>query len=84
MKSSRKKKDTQLTLKQRELELCGSIYTLIFLSSKYYVCGLWLVESVDTEEPWIWKADSKLYTDEPPRCSGVNCVTYRVTQQGYS
>lgn len=43
--------------------------------------GLWLVESkcprdtADVEEPQIWSASSKLYSDWLPNDSRVNCVS---------
>ena len=51
-----------LTLEQHGCELRGSTYTGIFFNSKYYSATLLaVVESADTKEPRIRRADYKLY-----------------------
>lgn len=43
---------SQLTLEQRGFELCGSTYTWIFsIINTTVLYNLWLVESMDVEEP---------------------------------
>lgn len=44
--------------------LYNSTYMQMFFNSKYYSTkSPWLIESVEVEEPWIWRADYKLYMD---------------------
>lgn len=75
-------KEPHLTLEQGRCELWGSMHRLIFFSVTYY-SSTWslLVESEDAE-PWMWKADCKLYSDfwlqsigspTPLHCSRVSC-----------
>lgn len=64
-----------MTLEQLRLELHESTDTWIFSGSKYYsTTWSWLVEPKDAEEVQIRRANNKLYSYNPPRCSRVNCV----------
>lgn len=48
--------ERQLTLKQHGFEPHRSTYTQILFNSKFY--DPQLVESIDAEGPWIWRANS--------------------------
>ena len=73
-----------VTLQQHGFELCGSTYTRIFSSSKYYNPTQSVVGRISgCGRTTISEPSSESYTGWALHCSGVNCVLERIGSIDY-